>query len=138
MKSRTYAVVVLGILLLTACGGESPSDEQLAAASAIGDIAAGEKLFGEPLDGVTHSLSCSSCHSLDGKDGRNPTIVGIAAAAGSRIDGMSDVDYLRQSIIDPYAFKTTGNWNSAPMPYRYPELLTEQQINDLIAFLLTS
>lgn len=113
------------------------SDEQLAAAAAVGDIAAGEKLFDEPVAGVSHAVTCASCHSLDGKDGRNPTIIGISAVAADRIEGMSDVDYLRQSIVDPYVFRPSGDWNSAPMPYRYPELLSEAQINDLIAFLLT-
>ena len=113
------------------------TEEQLAAAAAVGDVGAGEELFSQPLDGVTHSLSCSSCHSLDGTSGRNPTIVGISAVAANRIGGMSDVDYLRQAIVDPYAFKAEGDWVSAAMPYRYADLLTEEQIDDVIAFLLT-
>jgi hypothetical protein len=43
---------------------------------------------------------------------------------------------LRQSIVDPYAFEVGGEWAFA-MPYRYPEALSEDQINNLIAFLLT-
>jgi hypothetical protein len=49
---------------------------------------------------------------------------------------MSDVDYLRQSIVDPYAFRVGGEW-TFPMPYRYPDVLSEDEINNLIAFLLT-
>ena len=50
---------------------------------------------------------------------------------------MSAVDYLRQSIVDPYAFEVEGEWLSAAMPYRYPDLLSEDQIDSLVAFLLT-
>ncbi len=113
------------------------SAEQLAAAEAVGDVAAGEVLFNEPLDGITHSLSCSSCHALDGQLARNPTFIGIGTAAADRIEGMSDVEYLRESIVDPSAFKPDGEWLSAAMPYRYPDLFSEDQINDVIAYLLT-
>jgi mono/diheme cytochrome c family protein len=113
------------------------SAEQLAAAEAVGDMTAGEELFHEPLDGITHSFSCSSCHTVDGQPARNPTLIGIGTAAADRIQGMSDIEYLRESILDPYAFKADGEWLSAPMPYTYPDLLTEEQINDVIAYLLT-
>jgi len=113
------------------------SDEQLASAAAIGDIAAGEELFKQPVDGVQHSLSCSTCHSLDGKATQDgPTLAGISAVAAVRVAGMSDVDYLRQSIVDPAAFRVGGEWRF-PMPHQYADLLSEDQINNLIAFLLT-
>ncbi len=113
------------------------SDEQLATAAAIGDIAAGEELFNKRIEGVQHSVSCSSCHTLDGKDSQDaPTLAGISAVAADRVDGMSDVDYLRQSIVDPYAFRVGGEWRFA-MPHQYPDLFSEDEIDNLIAFLLT-
>ena len=121
----------------TAATTTTISAERLAAAAAVGDMAAGEELFNEPLDGINHSVSCSTCHTFDGQPARNPTFIGIGTAAAHRIQGMSDVEYLRESIVDPYAFKADGEWGSAAMPYRYPDLFTEEQINDVIAFLLT-
>ena len=113
------------------------SAEQLAAAAAVGDIAAGEELFNQPIDEVPHSLSCSSCHSLDGKDSPDgPTLAGISAIAADRVVGLSEVDYLRQSIVDPSAFRVGGEWRVG-MPYQYPDLFSDDQINNLIAFLLT-
>jgi mono/diheme cytochrome c family protein len=113
------------------------SAEQLAFAGTVGDIAAGEELFNQPVDGVPHSFSCSSCHSLDGNDSLSgPTLAGISDIAADRVVGLSDVDYLRQSIVDPYAFRVDGEWRGV-MPYQYSELLSGDQINDLIAFLLT-
>jgi mono/diheme cytochrome c family protein len=113
------------------------SVERLAAAAAVGDMVAGEELFNEPLDGITHSASCSSCHTVDDQPGRWVPLSGISAAAADRISGMSDVDYLRESIVDPCAFKAEGEWLSAAMPYTYADLLSEDQINDVIAYLLT-
>lgn len=112
------------------------SAEQLAIAAAVGDIAAGEELFNQPVDGVSHSWSCSSCHSLDGSDSDGPTLAGISAVAADRVVGLSDVDYIRQSIVDPYAFRADGEWRVV-MPYQYSELFSDDQINNLIAFLLT-
>lgn len=156
---RMLDVTLLGALVLTACGGgaaegESPSsvatvtteaattsagvsDKQLAAAAAIGDPAAGEEFFSLPLAEMRDSVSCSSCHLVDGPDTQwGPTIAGISAVAADRVAEMSDVDYLRQSIVDPYAFVVAGDWAFA-MPYEYPDILSDEQINNLIAFLMT-
>lgn len=113
------------------------SDEQLAKAAGVGDIAAGEELFSEPLAEMPDSVSCSSCHSVDGRDTPwAPTLAGISAVAADRVDGMSDVDYLRQSIVDPFAFRVAGEW-AFPMPIRYSDALSEEQIDNPIAFMLT-
>ena len=115
----------------------SVSTEQLAYAATVGDIAAGEELFHQPVEGVPHEWSCSTCHSLDGSNSQDgPTLTGISELAGVRVNGLSDVEYLRQSIVDPYAYRLEGEWRGA-MPYQYSELLTQDQINNLIAFLLT-
>ncbi len=151
-------VLIILLVLAASCAGATPaatapptialtpattevvsavSDEQLATAAAIGDTAAGEERFNKPIEGAGHSLSCSSCHTLDGNDRQDgPTLAGISAVAAVRVDGMSDVDYLRQSIVDPYAFRVDGEW-ILPMPYQYPDLLSEDEIDNLIAFLLT-
>ena len=113
------------------------SDEQLAVAAAVGDITAGKELFNLHVDGVSHSASCSTCHSLDGKNSPDaPTLAGISAVAAYRVAGMSDVDYLRLSIVDPGAFMVSGEWRFG-MPPQYSDLFSEDQINNLIAFLLT-
>lgn len=112
-------------------------DAQLEAAAAVGDIAAGEELFFQALDGIHDSASCSTCHSLDPSNSQfAPTLAGIWTTAAGRVDGLTDVEYLRQSIVDPYAFVVEGSWLFA-MPYRYPDVLSDDQINNLIAFLLT-
>ncbi len=111
------------------------SAKQIAAAEAIGDIAAGEQLFNTTIDEMPLPRACSLCHSLDGVDGRAPTLAGISGNAGGRVEGLSAVDYLRQSIADPAAFKA-GDW-PAVMPGTYSDVLSEEEIDNLIAFLLT-
>jgi cytochrome c553 len=160
VRSIPFVLFILP-LLAAGCAGETPvstaptpvssptpvpaptevvlavSDEQLALAAAVGDIAAGEELFNQHVDGVSHSASCSTCHSLDGKNSPDaPTLAGISEVAADRVTGMSDVDYLRLSIVDPGAFWVSGEWGFG-MPPQYPDLFSEDQINNLIAFLLT-
>lgn len=112
------------------------SAEQLAKAEAVGNVALGEELFFTAMDGINHDYSCSSCHTLDGTtNGRQPSLLGISTVAAERVEGMSDVDYLRQSLTDPLVFKA-GDW-TASMPYQYSEVLSDDQVNNLVAFLMT-
>lgn len=112
-------------------------EAQLEAAAAVGDMAAGEELFFEGLDGIHDQASCSTCHSLDPNNSVwAPSLAGIWTRAGGRVGGLTDVDYLRQSILDPGAFVVEGSWPFA-MPFAYPEVLSDEQVNNLIAFLLT-
>jgi cytochrome c oxidase subunit 2 len=48
---------------------------------------------------------------------------------------MAPADYLHQSIMEPSAFVVEGYPDV--MPHTYGETLTDQQISDLIAYLLT-
>lgn len=112
-------------------------DAQLEAAAAVGDVTAGEELFFEALDSIPDSASCSTCHSLDPNNSQwAPTFAGIWTRAEGRVEGLTDVEYLRQSIVDPGAFVVEGSWPFA-MPIRYQDVLSHDQINNLIAFLLT-
>ncbi len=114
------------------------SVEQLAKAEAVGDIALGEELFFTKLDGIPHDNSCSTCHSLDGTRTATmgPSLLGISEVAEGRIEGLSDVDYLRQSLEDPLAFDADEE-STKLMPYQYADVLSEDQVNNLVAFLMT-
>ena len=58
----------------------------------------------------------------------------LGSEAGSRIDGMTAEEYLYQSIVDPDAHQLEG-WE-LNMPRNYEEILSAQEIDDLIAYLL--
>lgn len=101
----------------------------------IPDPAMGEKIYYETASGV--NAGCRICHSLV-KDERiiGPSFYGIADRAGERVPGMTAGEYLRQSILEPNAFVVPG-YPEGQMIQTFGDILTEEQIQDLIAFLMT-
>jgi hypothetical protein len=62
-------------------------------------------------------------------------MAGVGVRAESRADGMSAEDYLHTSIIEPGAYVVEGFQNV--MPDVFEQSLSEAQIRDLIAYLLS-
>lgn len=101
-----------------------------------GDPARGQAIFenGGAHEAFEPSYYCVHCHSLDGSDGYGPTLQGIALAAGERVPGLTAGEYIRQSIMEPDAYVVEG-YDS--MGRILSKLLSEQEVNDLVAYLLT-
>jgi cytochrome c551/c552 len=99
---------------------------QEAGSSAAGDAAAGEALFTDN--------GCSGCHQ-ENADQPGPSRTGMGERAATRIEGMEAADYLHQSIVDPHAFLVEGY--GPIMPDTYSESLSEDDINNIVAYLLT-
>jgi cytochrome c2 len=101
----------------------------------LSDPKAGESIYYETASGV--NAGCRICHSLDkGETIIGPSFYGLADRAGNRVPGMTAEEYLYQSIVDPNAFVVSG-YPSGQMIQNFGKILTEEQINDLIAFLMT-
>ena len=66
---------------------------------------------------------------------QGPSFQGISERAGDRVPGMSAVDYLRQSIVDPSAYLVEGFDDNMAKSFRI--LISEEDIDNLVAFLLT-
>lgn len=81
---------------------------------------------------------CLTCHTI-GKTGalRFPDLAGIGAQAKSRVPGMSDIDYLAQSMYEPTAFVVPGFPPAMPPVNQPPIGLTDQEILAVIAALQT-
>ncbi len=78
---------------------------------------------------------CSTCHSLEaGVTIVGPSLAGIGSHADDRIEGMSAEQYIRSSILRPGDFIVPGFSNL--MQQNFGDLLTAEQINALVAFLL--
>ena len=79
---------------------------------------------------------CSTCHTL-GKTGalRFPDLEGVGARAKTRVAGLSDVDYLAQSLYEPNAFVVEGFGPGMPTINQAPIGLTDNEILTVIAFL---
>jgi mono/diheme cytochrome c family protein len=90
-----------------------------------GDPAAGKEIFT-----TTAQPPCSSCHTLK-EAGATQTI-------GPNLDEVlkgKDAAFIHESIVDPNAEVATG-YQPGIMPGTYGEQLDEQQLADLVAFLV--
>jgi hypothetical protein len=79
---------------------------------------------------------CLTCHTI-GKTGalRFPDLGGIGAQAKNRVPGLSDVEYLAQSMYEPTAFVVPGFPPAMPPVNQPPIGLTDQEILAVIAAL---
>jgi mono/diheme cytochrome c family protein len=108
----------------------------------VGDPERGREIWdtGGGVIGVDRGVGCQACHSLDGSEQTvgfviAPTWQGISGRAGDRVPGLSAEEYLRESIVDPAAYIVEGYSDNMPKGYRF--LLSEEDIDSLVAFLLT-
>lgn len=86
------------------------------------------------------TLECASCH-VQGAGTIAPPFTGLAERAATRRPPLSAADYIYESIINPGAFlapneKRGGTYPNA-MLANYKQRLTNQQLGDIIAYLLT-
>ena len=79
---------------------------------------------------------CLTCHTI-GKTGalRFPDLAGVDTRAKSRVPGLSDVDYLAQSLYEPLAYVVEGFPPAMPPVNQPPIGLTDQEILCVIAAL---
>jgi hypothetical protein len=79
---------------------------------------------------------CLTCHTI-GKTGalRFPDLDGVDARAKTRVPGLSDVEYLAQSMYEPNAFVVPGFPPAMPEINKPPIGLTDQEILCVIAYL---
>jgi mono/diheme cytochrome c family protein len=139
-KVYVLAVLLLLVVLVAACGGGGASSgggaasaKPAATAAPSGNAASGEALFKQPTIG--QNPGCGTCHSLDGSKLVGPSLQGIATRAGSSVQGQSAEQYIHTSIVDPNAH-VVEDYTQGVMP-SFKDALNDQQLNDLIAFLMT-
>ncbi|MCX7851716.1 MAG: c-type cytochrome [Caldilineales bacterium] len=119
-------------LVLAACGGGGQQ-------GAGGDdaVARGKALYEKTVIGPNSAPGCITCHALEpDKVIVGPSHAHIATIAETAVPGMSAAEYLRESIVNPDAHITAG-FPAGVMYQNYGKDLTEQEINDRVAFLLT-
>lgn len=81
-------------------------------------------------------FGCVACHALEGTSIIAPTWIGLFGSTVPLEDGSSitaDEAYLRESILDPLAKIHEGF--QPVMPQTFADTLTEQQVEELIAFI---
>jgi mono/diheme cytochrome c family protein len=79
---------------------------------------------------------CVTCHTI-GKTGalRFPDLEGVAIRAKTRVPGLSDVEYLAQTMYDPNAYIVPGFNPGMPAINKPPIGLTDQEILCVMAYL---
>ena len=134
MQKKILFLLLVTSLLLTACGGSKQSNSS---GGGAGDPAAGKTLYESATIGANNAPGCASCHSRDkGVVLVGPSHADIGTRAGSAVAGQSAEDYLRESIVKPDAHIAEG-FTAGIMYQNYGKDLTGQQINDLVAYMLT-
>lgn len=112
-----------------------------AGASVDGDPVNGDALFHEVRAEV--GFACATCHNPASTQRLiGPGLQGIGERAATRVEGLTAVEYIHNSILHPndhIAPSEDGGpaYPSNLMPQIYETVWTEQQLNDIIAYLLT-
>jgi len=136
MKRRVIAVLFTIGVLLSACGGSAQQ------AGGAGDAASGDKLFHQAKIGA--APGCATCHSTEpGKVLAGPSLAGIATDAaqtpseeGYEGTAKDAAGFLRESILNPDV-DVPEDFQPNVMPKTYKTELTDRQLNDVVAYLLT-
>ncbi len=96
--------------------------------------------FANPADrgaALAKSVGCVGCHSADGSKMVGPTWKGLDGSQVKLTDGSTvtaDDSYLHTSIVDPNKQVVAG-FPPGLMPQNYKGTLSDQQIQDLIAYI---
>lgn len=105
------------------------------------DPARGRALFVAPVTTARgDEQPCMRCHAL-GKGEKSATGLGtnfydIGIRAATAVPGEAAEVYLRTSIVNPDAH-LAGGFQDGLMSRDYAKVLTQEQIGDLVAFMLT-
>jgi mono/diheme cytochrome c family protein len=125
----------------TAVSANSDAAAAIAAALAAGNPDNGKVIFNAPHNTAIGPWACAQCHSVTPDEARiiGPGLWNISTAAGSYVPGENAVQYIHESIVNPQAFIVPGDppYPQNLMPQNWGEVLSEQDLNDVIAYLLT-
>jgi mono/diheme cytochrome c family protein len=93
-------------------------------------VARGEALFWTTIPG------CFQCHTIDGRGGtRAPDLTEVASRAAERVGGLTAEGYMREKIKAGLSYEYQVP-DFAPIMPPFETVLTDEQIDDLIAYLL--
>ncbi len=84
---------------------------------------------------LVERYQCVNCHRV-GANKIAPSFEGIAERAGTRHPPLTAAAYIYESITNPTAYVVKGY--TPAMPQNYPERLSDRELGDIIAYLLTT
>ena len=144
-------VILVASLILVGCDGEVVPTIPTVTVTApttpvtpptVDPITRGRQIFLEVPNSVgAQPLWCLQCHRIENiAEGLiGPDLTQIGADAANRKQGLSAEEYIKESITNPEAFIAEGVDQAIPglMLKSITEGLTDDQVDDLVAFLLT-
>lgn len=91
---------------------------------------------------ITDFIACQTCHPINPRspNGAGPNLAGVALRAGARVVGQDAHEYLRHSIRIHDEFVVPGFAPGIPKAMvgrEFGEILSDEQVEQLVAFLLT-
>lgn len=142
LRVSRFVVIVVAALLLAACAGGGNASSSSSAAP--GDAANGEKLFHSATLGKDKLPGCGTCHSTtEEKAGVGPSLAEIGSDAqgafketGYNGTAKDAASWIREQIVNPNREIVEG-FKPNIMPQNYGTELSSQELNDIVAYLLT-
>lgn len=116
----------------------APDEATQVADTVVGDASAGQTLFNTMY--AEAGFACSTCHNPNSENRLiGPGLLGIGERAATRVEGQTAEEYLHNAIVHPNDYIVEGNPEYPPslMPQIYGDLFTEEEINNLVAYLMT-
>ena len=107
-----------------------------------GDPTNGQVLFNTVHNTASGPWACALCHSVSPDEARliGPGLWNVSVRAETRVQGETALEYIHNSIVNPNAFivpDASSPYPAGLMPQDFATVLTEQEINDIIAYLFT-
>lgn len=124
---------------------EEPAEEEAAPAAddpisvlvSIANAEHGQELFNTTYDTMIGPFACSTCHLPDSESMLiGPGLWNISVRGAERVEGESAAQYIYNSIINPGAYVVEG-YADGVMPANYHDILSDNEIYDIIAYLMT-
>jgi hypothetical protein len=115
-----------------------PNDPIVLQVQIGGNPTRGQTLFETVIGDLGYA--CATCHAIEGDTVLiGPSLAGIGETASTRVDGEVAERYIFHSIIEPQAYIVAGFEEPEKniMPEDYRSRFTDQEIFDIIAYLLT-
>jgi nitric oxide reductase subunit C len=116
-------------------------DESLTSAFALVPAGGGNEIPDNPVERGRYwfmrpPANCATCHALEPDVVIvGPSLAGIAGRAATRVPGQSAEEYIRNSMLNPGDYVVEGFQNV--MAQNLADVLSGDQINDIITFLMT-